>query len=93
MIIKPRNNKSQKDKIKWLSKNPLVLFGIFFDKGHVGWGVFGLDEAEIGACDLGVWVHVGEGDGPDAGAGGDVEDVFGGFDGGVVELAVQEEGD
>lgn len=88
MIIKPRNNKSQKDKIKGVGKHPLVLFGIFFDEGDVGRGVFGLDEAEIGACDLGVGVHLGKGDGPDAGTCGDVEDILGGLDGGVVELVV-----
>jgi hypothetical protein len=58
--------------------------------GHPG----GLDGRQVCADDLGLWVLVGEVNGPDAGAGADIEDAAGrGVDGGVVELAAEDHGE
>lgn len=58
--------------------------------GHPG----GLDGAEVGAKDVAARVLVGKVNGPDAGAGANVEGpARGGADGGVVQLAVEDEGE
>lgn len=53
------------DKVKWRVVHPR-LFNIFADEGHVGHagGNVGLDETQVRANDLRVWVAAGELDGP-----------------------------
>lgn len=80
MIVETGDHQPPVDIVVCLLVDP-VLFNVLPDKGAVG-GAFGrLDEAEVCADDLGVWVLAGELDGPDSGAGAYIEYVFWVLDG------------
>lgn len=77
MIIETSDDEPEKDEVEWLRKDPLVLFGVFFDKRDVWRGVVRLDQAQVCAHHVGIGVHLCKADGPDACPRGDVKDILG----------------
>jgi hypothetical protein len=75
-VVKAGIHGAQMDEIKRVREVDPVVLGVLLHPLHVGMPAPGLDLAEVGPDDVDVRVLLGKFEGPDAGAGADVQDIF-----------------